>query len=79
MPNDHWVSASVLKIPSDILVMPYGNQKATINHESRRNAEENRPIFAVNPVPANGVAPLGVRVFADTVLTKFGNWMNRQT
>ena len=74
-----WVSASVLKMPSDILVMLYSNQKATINRESRRNAKENRPIFAVNPVPANGLAPLGVRVFADTVLTKFCTWMNRQT
>ena len=33
-------------------------------------------IFSVSPVPADGLAPLGARLSADTVMTKFASSIN---
>ena len=46
-----------------------GGQSVMRTHESQQNLEENKANFVVTIVPADGLAPVGARTSAGTVMT----------
>ena len=48
-------------------------QRVTENHANQRNFQEILSNYVIMTVPADGLAPLGARPSADTVMTKFSS------